>query len=490
MVTVMPGARSRPAAETSPMGAVTVDSAASDPQEMVNSMGLVLLESSNQPRFMGTSSGVTFAKMVLAAIKDDAFTPHDGPVGQSKPHPKILAPSTAHAAASFPPRHAAEHIVSVYFSYRTPHVPVLVRSRVEEVMNRVYGSKETSASSLSSVHERDMFIANIVFAVGLHGMPVAGGGRPSQSETCFHAALNCVEGLLAYSPSDLETLTVVLLLAQYIELNPSQGSLWQLTGFALRLAIDLGLHWETNNILAMPDPLLNQRRRLYWATYRFDRYLCITLGRPFGIAELSMNSKFPDPYISETQPQGEVTTLEIHNQFCSNHFLKLYTLESEIKHVLYHQLQGSSLAYPRANYELWFPEIQSRLRSWKDEIPTTGNETDSIYSLPSWWEAHYCNALLLLHRPTPRVPRPTKSSLQVCFDVARQAIQSIKTLQREGRSDEVRTAASIVEVMTASQDCASTLSALAERFADAVAGMGLQLEKPGTRLHLEVRWTV
>ena len=227
-------------ADVSPVAATTVDSAASDPQEMVKSMGLVLLESSNQPRFMGTSSGATFAKMVFAAIKHDPLTTNYDTQGQLRRPSRTSVPPTVQVT-SLPPRHAAQHILWVYFSYRTPHVPVLERFRAQQVIDRVYGVWESSGS-LGAIPEYDLFVANMVFAVGLHGMPIVGGGRPSQSEGCFHAALHCVEKLLAYSPSNLETLTVVLLLAQYIALNPSQGSLWQLTGIALRLAVDLGLH--------------------------------------------------------------------------------------------------------------------------------------------------------------------------------------------------------------------------------------------------------
>lgn len=478
----------------SPIAAATVQSAGSDPEEMVRSMGLVLLESSDQPRFMGTSSGVTFAKMVLAAIKHDPVPASHETQGQLRRPSRSSMPSPTQPT-SLPPRHAAQHIAEVYFSCRTPHVPVLERSRAQQVIDRVYGAWESSGNSLAAIPEHDLFVANMVFAVGLHGMPVSAGGRPPQSEGCFYSALHCVERLLAYSPSDLEALSVVLLLAQYIALNPSQGSLWQLTGIALRLAVDLGLHWETSHILALPPPLLNRRRRLYWAVYRLDRFLAITLGRPFGIAELSMNTGYPDPHVpGDAHAPADVAGVDMFNQRCANHIVKLYRLESEIKHVLYHQLQGSSsLAYPRADYGLWFRDIQSRLRGWRDEVPILNGivHRESIYSMDSWWEAHHCSAMLLLHRPNPLVPSPTTESLQTCFDTARRSIQAIKTLQREGRisiiwawvhhlflsglvmiyclweSVTVRTSASMVDVMTASQDCASTLTALTERFADA-----------------------
>ncbi|KAK7755025.1 hypothetical protein SLS62_002839 [Diatrype stigma] len=473
-----------------PATTYTVSSGVSDAQDVVKSMGLVLLESSDQPRFVGTSSGITFAKMVLAAVKQEVST--IASPGRSRDEPAVCTPHLA-MASSLPPRHAAQRIVDVYFSYRTPHIPILTRSMVEQHVERAYAALEQPHQGLSRASERDLFISYMVFSVGLWSIPMAGGTRSPQSEGCFISALQFVDKLLAYSPSNLETLTVMLLLAQYITLNPSKGSLWQLTGMSLRLCIDLGLHWETEAILCLPQPLLEERRRLYWATYRFDRLLAITLGRPFGIADQSMNTGYPSPHnLCDRASVSREAEADVHSQRAANHVLKLYRLESEIKHVLYHQLQGATLAYPRANYPVWFHDIQSRLRTWQDEIPDLSEaSSESIYANQSWWGALWCNAILLLHRPNPLVPVPTSESLQTCFDVSCRSIQAIKTLQREGKvsvawmwahhlflagltmiyciwqSQEVRNAASIVDVMTAAQDCASTLSALTERFAPA-----------------------
>ncbi|KAH9887498.1 fungal-specific transcription factor domain-containing protein [Xylariomycetidae sp. FL2044] len=474
----------------SPFVAPTVNSVASDPQDVVKSMGLVMLGDSSHPRFMGTSSGVTFAKMVLAAVKADVVVP-TSPGASEGPLRIATPPSTF--SSSLPPRHAAQHISDVYFRYRTPHVPVLTRFKVAGVLECVYAGLESSQGDLSRVSDRDLFIAYMVFAVGLYNLPMAGGVRPPQSDGCFNSALQYIDRLLCHSPSDLDTLTIVLLLCQYVAMNPSKGNLWQLGGMAMRLCIDLGLHWETEAVLTMPQAVLNERRRLFWAAYRFDRILTINLGRPFGIADQSVNAGYPDPYMAQTPTAtSDEMELEAHDQRVANHLVALYKLESEIKYVLYHQLQGPTLAYPRANYGLWFRDVQPRLRAWKDNIPDISRaHTDSVYACQIWWEANWFNAILLLHRPNPLVPHPTTESLQICFDAACQLIRAIKVLQRDGRvsgiwqwvhclflagltmiyclweSAELRNAVRVFDVMTAAQDCASTLTALTERFTDA-----------------------
>ncbi|KAI0020599.1 fungal-specific transcription factor domain-containing protein [Xylariomycetidae sp. FL0641] len=477
--------------------AATPQTVASDPQDVVRSMGLVMLESSTQPRFMGTSSGITFAKMVLAAVKGTmpvvaaaaaaaAVSPTQGPPGG----PLSQAAAPASPASSLPLRHTSRYLVDVYFRHRIPCVHVLARSQVRQVFDRVYHASETAGPGPA---EQDLFIAYMVLAVSLCSLPVAGGAKLQQSEGYFNSALRCADPVFRYSTGDLETLTSILLLAQYVALNPARGSLWQLTGMALRLCIDLGLHWETDAVLTMPWAHLNERRRLFWATYRFDRLLCITLGRPFGIADQSINAAYPGPpAMPAGDGDGAGAAAEYHDQLVANHIAHLYRLESEVKHVLYHQLQGATLAYPRADYGLWLQDIQPRLEAWRENIPPpAAADPDSIYAMQSWWDAVWCDAVLLLHRPNPLVPQPPLDSLRTCFHTACVEVQAIKVLQRDGRvcvvwqwvhhlflagltmiyciwhSREIRAAARILDLMTAVQDCASTLTALAERFPDA-----------------------
>ncbi|KAJ6172183.1 fungal-specific transcription factor domain-containing protein [Penicillium chermesinum] len=437
---------------------------------------------------MGTSSGVSFAKLVLASIKHDIpLAGAESPERQRQHRPTPTEPSTI--VTSLPPRHAADHIARAYFSYRTPHLPILEQKSVEIIFNRVY---DQPLNCSRRVAEHDMFITYMVLAIGLFSMSTRGGSRPQQSEGCFNAALQRVDTLLSYSSGDLDTLTTLILIAQYLVLNPSRGNLWQLTGVILRLCVDTGLHWETETILAFPEALLNKRRRLYWAAYGLDRFLCINLGRPFGIAEQSMSTRLPDPYISEAADGYESGKLEVLHQRLANHIIKLYRLQSEIKHVLYHQIQGATVAYPRPNYNLWFRDIQSRLRAWHDEIPAAKQcDSECIYAQQAWWEASFSGTVLLLHRPNPLVANPSSESLKTCYDTACRCIRAIKTLQREGhitivwesvhqlfmagltiiycmwQSPQIRESTSVVDFATVSQDCAVALTALVEYFPEA-----------------------
>ncbi|KAF2799762.1 hypothetical protein K505DRAFT_230317 [Melanomma pulvis-pyrius CBS 109.77] len=452
------------------------------PDWMSSSLGRIVCEPSNQPRFLGVSSGITLARLVMAAIRVEELPTVKQPLHQQQP-----TSYTPTARASLPPRHAANHLVEVYFQYQMPHLPIVERSQVEQAIENAYASvgeqqvynRETS---------KDIFTAYIVFAIALCNVHHPSGERPPQSVDCFHSAIGEITNVFMYTKSHLETLKAVLLLCQYIALCPSKGSLWLLAGTALRLAIDLGLHWETEeHRLHLSLGLLNERRRLWFSTYLFDRMLCITLGRPFGISDHSTYVELPSPQITESRQN--VHPFVAHTRRAHNHMIRIAQLESEIKHVLYSHFQGPSLAYPRANYAEWMRDIQPRLQEWRSTIPSPSDaHPSSIFASQAYWDVTYNNALLLLYRPNPIVSHPSPEALCISFDASSKIISGIKVLHRQRKIDimwkwvhhlfmagltviyglwhskEVRELSSVKDSIATVQSCSSTLSAFSERW--------------------------
>ena len=465
----------------------TSDGSPSQLQDLVKSVRNVVAEPSRQPRFLGQSSGITLAKMVMAAVRVDALT---SPLfSEQRPYDP---PSSALAVkATLPPRHAADHLVRVYFQYRNPHLPIVKRSQVEVAVANTY-QRVGNAQDLDHAAEKDAFMAYMVFAIALFDVPSPSGGRPSQSEGCFRSAVGWVEHVITYSRSDIDTLRAVLLLAQFVALCPSRGSFWHLTGFALRLCIDIGLHWETEEQALQMDPdTLHERRSLWYSTYQFDRVLCITLGRPFGIVDESTRVPLPDPWATSYEHR-EFDPFDVHSQEAHNHLFSLSKLESEIKHVLHSQTWELKLSYPRVDYSAWLQDIQPRLQHWYDTIPQPHKAHPlSIFAYQAYWNVMHSNAILLLHRPHSIALHPSTESLFVIFDASCKLIASTKVLQREGKIDiqwksvhelfmaglgiiyglwqakEIRSQRSASSSIATLHSCASTLSAFSESFAGA-----------------------
>ncbi|KAH8698511.1 fungal-specific transcription factor domain-containing protein [Talaromyces proteolyticus] len=464
----------------------TSDTRPNHVQDLVRSVRDVVVEPSRQPQFLGQSGGITLARLVISAIRVDALP---SPL-LTEPHSYNPSSSSMAVEASLPPRHAADHLVDVYFQYHTPHLPIVERSRVEKAVESAYQAMSGRELPDRAV-ERDVFMCFMILAIALCDVSNPSGGRPSQSEGCFRSAIGWYEKVVVSSKSDIETLRTILLLAQFIALCPSRGSLWHLTGIALRLCIDIGLHWESEDHAMYTDPaILYDRRRLWYSTYQFDRILCITLGRPFGIIDESIRVPLPNPWaVYRGTSSSESAKFDIHSQRAHNHLFILSKLESEIKHVQHSQTWAPKIAYPRANYGAWVEDIQPRLEEWYATIPQTSKAyPSSIFAYQAYWDYVYNNAILLLYRPNYTGSQTSPEATVLSFNASCQLIGSIKTLQREGKVDilwksayhlfmaglgviyslwqskEVRDRNPIGSSISTLQSCASTLSAMAESF--------------------------
>jgi len=128
--------------------------------------------------------------------------------------------------------------------------------------------------------------------------------RQYAPEAYHAAALPHLEAFLSSeSKGGLQELQAILLLAGYALLRPVAPGLWYIVGVAVRLAVDLGLHFEDSNA-SMADgvsgPCVDKdierlrghrewvrdlRRKLWWCTYSLDRLVSTCVGRPFGIQD-------------------------------------------------------------------------------------------------------------------------------------------------------------------------------------------------------------
>lgn len=457
--------------------------------DLVKSVKNVATEPSRQPRFLGQSSGLTLARLVMGAIRVEALpirlVTDDHHLDGFAPPTSVQAPE-----ASLPPRHVASHLIELYFQYRTPHLPIIGRSQVKQCLERAYESLNIS-EPLTQEAEKAMFTTYMILAIALCDLPNPSGARSAQSEGCFRSASSRLERINTQSETDIETLRTVLLLAQFVSLCPRCGSVWHLGGIALRLCIDTGLHWETEEQLLNMDPYELQDRRCMWhATYQLDRSLSITLGRPFGIIDESTRVQLPDPWaLFDQSPVAESRATDIHHQLAHNHLFKITKLESEIRHVLHSKSWSETPAYPKPDYAAWIQDINPRLRQWYSSIPDLDKaHPSSIFACRAYWDSVYNNAMLLLYRPSPVPLHSSMEDLSVSFGCSVKLISSIKSLQREGKIDvpwksvhhlfmaglciiyglwqckDIRNLYHASASISALQSCASTLSALSETF--------------------------
>jgi hypothetical protein len=334
--------------------------------KMVSNIGMVSVQGASDPRYLGSTSGISFARVVFAAVKssvsgsssergsnrggkaattnvvDSGTSMRDSFFGlQTKPTIK---------QAPFPDRELGSRLVELYFEHANPQIPILHRGEFMELFERVYTSGERHRTS------RESYMLNIVFAIGagiILGSSDAedsassdAGRSPTKSRSSppshkkrrlagqqhqpeeYHAsAIVHLENFLGSSPAadrpdgfggGLEELQAVLLLAGFALLRPVAPGLWYIVGVAVRLGVDLGLHYEDGVGIdgsgsedqtagrpefkaegngtaaggASPTKIdakergrrqwvRDLRRRLWWCVYSLDRLVSTCVGRPF-----------------------------------------------------------------------------------------------------------------------------------------------------------------------------------------------------------------
>ncbi|EXJ82945.1 hypothetical protein A1O3_06762 [Capronia epimyces CBS 606.96] len=483
---------------------------------LVSNIGMVSVQGASDARYLGSTSGISFARVVLAAVKSSVSSSNSERAGTrpSRPIPNVassggssmrdsyfgLQTKPTIKEAAFPDRDLGWKLVNLYFEHANPQIPVLHRGEFMELFERTYSTEPSNRTS------RDLYFLNIVFAIGAgiiwgssDPQPNSQPGdyvfkRPRLSSLQaqpeeYHASAIINLGSFLGSTSldaaerpngDLEELQAVLLLAGFALLRPVAPGLWYIVGVAMRLAVDLGLHYEDGSDIedvaegqdgggyalghasTRPTKALDTkekgrrewirdlRRRLWWCTYTFDRLVSTCVGRPFGITDQVVTTEFPslldDKYITRSgflspRSQDEPTYKRV-----ARHYFRLRLLQSEILQVLQHQqaqqarLNGTNrrnqfmhtkLPSPFLSkfdsFRSWRRDIDQRLYEWKVSAPEP-SETGVGFSV-QFLELNYWQAVIMLYRQSLSVPAPFVHEFSPTEEVSSPA--SIRTEDKE-----------------------------------------------------------
>lgn len=385
--------------------------------------------------------------------------------------------------APFPDQELGRHLVDLYFEHANPQIPILHRTEFMRLFDHVYSAGHKRSA-------RESYIMNIVFAIGAgvildlptkdrrHSSSTSaaeaakyeqprdsnGSLKQAQAEEYHAAAIVHLEGFLASTPNSandgfgggggLEELQAVLLLASFAVLRPIAPGLWYIVGVAVRLAVDLGLHYEEGAAIdteapgapevpsapslqhrrsSVIDPkergrreyVRDLRRRLWWCTYTVDRLVSSCVGRPFGITDQVVTTEFPstldDQYITADGFQTSEGMAAPSYKFVSHHYFRLRLLQSEVmqvlqyKHAQHVRSAVGSTPNPYMHTQLpspflvkfktfrdWRTDVDRRLYEWKESAP--GGQDIGVQFHPSFLELNYWQAVVMLFRHSLTTP--------------------------------------------------------------------------------------
>ncbi|KAI5306876.1 Fungal specific transcription factor [Ascosphaera pollenicola] len=480
-------------------------------EDLVPDIGMASVHGAPDPKHVGSTSGISFANVVFAAVRSSVPPQTDNK--SNKESEKVEPPSAGIGTmrdsffslqaklgvkqAALPDRELGDYLAELYFEHENPQLPILHRVDFVDTLDRVYSSDEASLSP------KDLYTVFIVLAIGSGvNFGTQNDSRSSDDESSplkrrtlqsvpaqpeeYHAsAIVYLEKLLHASSSgdalngNLDELQAILLLAGFAVLRPVPPGLWYIVGAAMRLAIDLGLHYEDGTGIdsvggtdmlvrrerMMRNGSLNNReslkidtkergrrewirdlrRRLFWCCYALDRLVSTCVNRPFAIPDSVITTEFPslldDKYITREgiipAPKGAPSY-----KLSALHYVRLRLLQSEIQQVLHHQQAKvarqmghktgddyihSSLPCPflvqHSSFHSWRASIMRRLDEWKESAPAP--EAIGVRFPVEFLELNYWQTVIMLYRQSLTVPEALAQELNSSGDMPSPSVTSI-----------------------------------------------------------------
>lgn len=210
--------------------------------------------SASSARHLGSTSGISFARVVFAAVQssvsDQKSNSEKGGVRPYKPGPGngaagsgpgtsmrdsffgLHTKPTIHPA-TFPDRELGRKLITLYFEHANPQIPVLHKGEFLDMFERAYADHGRVRGP------RELYVLNMVFAIGagiilgdskgeppaIESADASPGSRQCQPEEYHASAIVHLEACLG-SGGGLEDLQAVLLLANFALLRPVPPGLW------------------------------------------------------------------------------------------------------------------------------------------------------------------------------------------------------------------------------------------------------------------------
>ncbi|KAI0022671.1 hypothetical protein F4780DRAFT_160941 [Xylariomycetidae sp. FL0641] len=456
-------------------------------------------------RYLGSTNGVSFARVVFAAVQSSVGD-HRSSSDKTGVRPyKPIAGNGAVASgtsmrdsffglhtkptispAEFPDRDLALELVNLYFEHANPQIPVLHRVDFMQMFELAYAPEGRIRGP------RELYMLNMVFAIGggiimdaqTASSKVAGVVKKQAQPEEYHAsAIIHLEACLSNSGGGLEELQAVLLLANFALLRPVPPGLWYIVGVAVRLAVDLGLHYEDgkdvefdltgppastgagNGAYDKPHDaharergrrefVRDLRRRLWWCTYSIDRLVSVCVGRPFGISDQVITTEFPsmldDEYITTAGIARPPSNAQPTYKIVAKHYWRLRLLQSEILQVLQYQqaqiarFNGQNVRNEYMHTRLpspflsrfdsfrnWRRDIDQRLYDWKNSAPSR-RESGVAFST-EFLELNYWQAIIMLYRQSLSVPAMFEGEYNTSKEVNSPSVYSAELREDEER---------------------------------------------------------
>jgi hypothetical protein len=239
---------------------------------------------------------------------------------------------------------------------------------------------------------------------------------------------------IVHKRSMISTVQALMLLSMFVgydgESEDENSGRWFLTGMAIRMAQDLGLHRDCSNWL-IPDYEIELRKRIWYGAYLMDRWVGAELGLPISINDSEFEVELPTPYELNYSPNISTSThnftpvLILEAEEASKQKLPVYssfvylvTLSQILGQVLVGLHSSRAKQQNRDNCIDLVNILDRNLTNWKMTLPRElqvdlGNTNHIFTTKAGVVNMAYGCVLLLLYRPFIR--QEANKNLNIAF---------------------------------------------------------------------------
>ncbi|KAF8992802.1 fungal-specific transcription factor domain-containing protein [Cyathus striatus] len=397
---------------------------------------LLSTDKSEDKRFWGKSSAAMFMQTAMsfknqnskgAQIKRRILQNRRPIFWERLPWYKDLAPSVPNYI--FPPPGLIKELTDAYFEHVNLLYPLLHRPTFERGVE-------------SNLHERDAGFGSVLLLVCAVGSRytetidkrtlVDGVDSPYSAGWKWYNQVHVVKPSLV-DPPTLYDMQLYGLAVQFLTGTCAPQTVWNLVGFGIRLAQDVGIHRRrlSRERLTVEDELW---KRAFWVLIAVDRTISMGIGRPCAIFDdhfdldmpIECDDEYwehPDPTQRFKQPEGVPSAVAAFN-----HHLRLSKIMAFAMITIY-SIKTKLWEYMSQEWEQHIvTELDSALNNWVNSLPEylrwDPNRTDDrFFKLSGSLITFYYYVQILVHRPSNRTksqPSPLAyPSLAICTSAAR-----------------------------------------------------------------------
>ncbi|KAF2852695.1 GAL4-like transcription factor-like protein [Plenodomus tracheiphilus IPT5] len=360
--------------------------------------------------------GVTKARPLLQCVVRGTRLPSKkGPVGANdldENHPRsILNPQTTQGLfhSLMPDEVGANTLMQNYLDRVITQYPIYHRNDVTTAFNSIFHKTATTPAEDSI---RNRYIVCIIMAISL--TTSARNQVQKANDTAYRLVRHAMQWIPEVATNDIPGLQAILILTQYIFLNPKMADLWLLTGLISQAIIDLGLHQELPNEVSVTPFQRDMRRRLFWCAWEMEIGVCCIFLRPTSLPIRRIEVAFPLEVDDTAITQVSVDLSGRVSKFTQRIICRFRLIEAEIVSVLWH---GEDLPPECSSLEQWMQKCITAMEEWQGEIYASSNANRDRGLVARWHEMLLYSEIALpyvrvsLNRSSRRVPNPTTQQM-------------------------------------------------------------------------------